>query len=73
MPPRQRKPDTRPGDRHDPEAQKNVSARIDRADFDQLETARKAQGISRRQAVITAIREWAGRHDSDASTKEQNQ
>jgi hypothetical protein len=63
MPPRQRRPDTRTGDRH---TAKDVSARLAPDDFEALEAARKAQGISRRQAVITAIREWVSRHDPES-------
>lgn len=57
----------RRADRHDPETHRGVSVRLPQGDFDGLESARKAQGISRRQAIITAIREWIDRHGPDPS------
>lgn len=61
---RERKPDRRPGDRHVPENFRGVSVRLGTADFDRLETVRKARGFSRRAAVITAIRDWVARHET---------
>ncbi len=46
-------------DRHQPGRQYPVSLRLDKGDYDALETRRAALGISRRQAIIAAIREWA--------------
>lgn len=53
----------RKADRHSPERQVPVSARLDRGDFDLLEHHRKALGISRRQAIINALRAWLDKHD----------
>lgn len=47
----------RKADRHTG-AQVPVSARLDRPDYDHLEDRRKALGISRRAAIIRAIRDW---------------
>lgn len=57
----------RKADRHAPGSQVPVSARLDKADFDALEATRGRLGIrSRRQAIITAIREWLDRHEPAA-------
>lgn len=51
-------------DRHDPESQVQVGARLDRADFERLERVTTALGLkSRRQAIIRAIREFIERHE----------
>ena len=52
-------PADRKTDRHQPGRQYPVSLRLDKGDYDALETRRTTLGISRRQAIITAIREWA--------------
>jgi hypothetical protein len=50
----------RKADRHNPEHWHPVSARLDDEDFTRLEDHRKTLGLSRRQAIIKAIRQWAG-------------
>lgn len=55
----------RKADRH-PDTQTGVYARLDNADLERLDATRGRLGIrSRRQAVITAIREWLDRHNHD--------
>jgi len=49
----------RKADRHQPGRQYPVSLRLDKGDYDTLETRRDVLGISRRQAIIAAIREWS--------------
>lgn len=47
-------------DRHYRSEQVPVGIRLDKGDFDALETRRKALGITRRKAIIAAIRRWTG-------------
>jgi hypothetical protein len=57
----------RSADRHDPDTQVQVGARIDRSDYDRLEGVRVALGLSsRRQAIIRAIREFIDRNEGSA-------
>jgi hypothetical protein len=51
-------PADRSADRHAPGRQVPVSARLDKDDYELLEHRRTALGISRRQAIIRAIRDW---------------
>lgn len=62
-------PDRR-ADRHAPGAQVPVSARLDKADFDALEHCRGTLGLSRRQAIIRAIREWLAGNETTETTRE---
>lgn len=56
----------RSADRHDPENQVQIAARLDRDDYDRLERVRVTLGLpSRRQAVIRAIREFIDRHEAE--------
>jgi hypothetical protein len=56
-------------DRHYRSPQVPVGARLDPDDFDALETRRKTLGMNRRQAIIAAIREWAGKPARTETTK----
>lgn len=51
-------PDRKQADRHYRGDQVPVGARLDKADYDPFEAARKAAGLTRRQAIIAAIRDW---------------
>ena len=62
----------RKADRHVPGKQTGVSIRLDNPDFARLEATRSKLGIcSRRQAIITAIREWADRHETTQTGEQQ--
>lgn len=63
-------PDRKQADRHYRSDQVPVGARIDKPDYDRLETARKRLDISRRQAVIAAIRDWLDRNEPETTETE---
>ena len=63
-------PDRRQADRHYRSPQVPVGARLDKDDFDALETRRKEIGISRRQAIIAAIRRWTRETTETTETTE---
>jgi hypothetical protein len=52
--------DRKQPDRHYRGPQVPVGVRLDKDDYDALETRRKTLSLNRRQAIIAAIREWAG-------------
>ena len=57
-------------DRHNPEKETGVYARLANTDVARLDTIREKFGIrSRRQAVITAIREWLDRNENGEDPK----
>jgi hypothetical protein len=58
-------PPDRRRDRHISDKQTGISARLDNPDFGRLEAVRTRRGISRRKAIIEAIRDWVARHESD--------
>jgi metal-responsive CopG/Arc/MetJ family transcriptional regulator len=61
---------SRSADRHNPDKQTGVYARLDNADVDRLDVVRAKLGIhSRRQAIITAIREFLDRHENGEDPK----
>lgn len=58
----------RRADRHITGNQTGVYTRLDNPDLDRLEATRERLGIkSRRQAIITAIREWLDCNDPPES------
>jgi hypothetical protein len=63
-------PKDRKADRHIPGRLVPLGvARIDRETFDRLDARHKALGMTRRAAVITAIREWLDRNESTEEQK----
>ena len=57
-------------DRHNPEKETGVYARLANADVGRLDVTREKLGIpSRRQAIITAIREWLDRNENGENPK----
>ena len=60
-------------DRHDPDKQVSVGIRIPRNDYDRLERRRGMLGLSRRQALIAAIRDWLDAPAEDETTGQENQ
>jgi metal-responsive CopG/Arc/MetJ family transcriptional regulator len=57
---------SRSEDRHVPGRQISISARLNKDEFDRLEAVWRAIGMpSRRQAIITAIREFLDRHENE--------
>jgi hypothetical protein len=60
-------------DRHYRSDQVPVGARLDKPDYDGLEAARQIAGLTRRQAIITAIREWVAKHAPETDTPGGNQ
>lgn len=65
-----RGPGDRRADRHARGSQTSLSARLDWDDFYRLEAVCKKLGLSRRQAIVTAIREWLDRNEhSEGGTR----
>ena len=64
-----RGPGDRSADRHDRNNQTGVSCRLTLDDFHRFEAVCKKLGLSRRQAIITAIREFLDRHENEADPK----
>lgn len=60
----------RSADRHT-DNQTGVYTRLDNTDLHRLDATRKKLGIkSRRQAIITAIREWVARNEPETISPE---
>jgi hypothetical protein len=53
--------------------QKPVGARLDDKDFERLERVRKHLRMPRRQAIITALREWLDRNETTSPESEERQ
>lgn len=68
MPPRQRKPDTRTGDRH---KRDGLTVRLGEALADRLEAFARRVGRKEREVVREAVTEYLDKHDPDIS-KEQD-
>ena len=62
-------PSDRSADRHPPGRQPNISARLDRPDYDRLEGHHKRTGVPKRQIIIHAIREFLDRHENREDPK----
>lgn len=68
MPPRQRKPDTRAGDRH---KRNPLTVRLPMAIRARLERFARRAGKSERVVVAEAVTEYLDRHDPDPSKEQE--